>query len=274
MSADATAAHVGPAAARRERVERQDLFTGWVDVDLTAKGEDEARRGGQLLAEPGSLPDVVHTSLLRRAIRTAHLALDAADRHWIPVSRTGGSTSGTTARCRARTRSRPSSEFGEEQFMLWRRSYDTPPPPLADDDEYSQVGDPRYADLPAELVPRTECLKDVVDADAALLVRRDRARTCGAAGPCSSPRTATRCARWSSTSTASATRTSPGSTSRPASRCSTSWTTNLRPLQPAGSTSTRTAAAAAIEAVEEPGPLTPAGGHASAVSSRPASGRR
>jgi 2,3-bisphosphoglycerate-dependent phosphoglycerate mutase len=126
----------------------KNLFTGWVDVDLSARGETEARRGGELLREHELLPDVVHTSVMLRAIRTAELALRAADRQWIPVRRSW--------------RLNERHYDGDEQFMLWRRSYDVPPPPLADDDEHSQVGDARYAMLPDELVPRTECLKDVL----------------------------------------------------------------------------------------------------------------
>ena len=138
------------------------LFTGWVDVDLTAKGEGEAARGGRLLAEAGLLPDVVHTSLLRRAIRTSELALNAADRHWIPVKRHWRLNERHYGALQGKDKRATLEQFGEEQFMLWRRSYDTPPPPLADDDEYSQVGDPRYVDLAPEIVPRTECLADVV----------------------------------------------------------------------------------------------------------------
>jgi 2,3-bisphosphoglycerate-dependent phosphoglycerate mutase len=140
----------------------KNLFTGWVDVDLTARGEDEARRGGELLAEHGLLPDVLHTSLQRRAIRTAEIALHACDRHWIPVRRHWRLNERHYGALQGKNKKETLQEFGEEQFMLWRRSYDTPPPPLADDAEWSQVADPRYADLPSELMPRSECLKDVV----------------------------------------------------------------------------------------------------------------
>jgi len=141
---------------------QKNLFTGWVDVDLTADGEAEGARGGELLREFGLLPDVVHTSLLRRAIRTAQIALDAADRHWIPVRRSWRLNERHYGALQGKDKAQVRDEFGEEQFMTWRRSYDTPPPPLADDDRYSQVGDPRYADL-LETLPRTECLADVVD---------------------------------------------------------------------------------------------------------------
>jgi 2,3-bisphosphoglycerate-dependent phosphoglycerate mutase len=140
---------------------QKNLFTGWVDVDLTAAGEAEARRGGQLLVDAGLLPDVVHTSLLRRAIRTCEMTLNAADRHWIPVRRSWRLNERHYGALQGKDKAQVRDEFGEEQFMLWRRSYDTPPPPLDDDDEFSQVQDPRYADL-LETVPRTECLKDVV----------------------------------------------------------------------------------------------------------------
>jgi 2,3-bisphosphoglycerate-dependent phosphoglycerate mutase len=141
----------------------KNLFTGWVDVDLTAKGEDEARRGGELMAAHDLLPDVVHTSVQRRAIRTAELALHAADRHWIPVSRSWRLNERHYGALQGKNKKQTLETYGEEQFMLWRRSYDTPPPPLADDDEFSQFADPRYAQLPDELKPRTECLKDVVN---------------------------------------------------------------------------------------------------------------
>jgi 2,3-bisphosphoglycerate-dependent phosphoglycerate mutase len=140
----------------------KNLFTGWVDVDLTAKGEAEARRGGELMREHELLPDVVHTSLLRRAIRTCELALHSADRHWIPVRRSWRLNERHYGALQGKNKKQTLEQYGEEQFMLWRRSYDTPPPPIADDDEYSQVGDARYATLPPELAPRTECLADVV----------------------------------------------------------------------------------------------------------------
>ncbi|MFG1709087.1 phosphoglyceromutase [Nonomuraea sp. M3C6] len=139
------------------------LFTGWVDVSLSAKGEDEARRGGKLLQETGLRPDVVHTSLLTRAIQTAQLSLAEADLLWLPVKRSWRLNERHYGALQGKNKAQTREEFGDEQFMLWRRSYDVPPPPIADGDEYSQAGDPRYALLPAELMPRTECLKDVVD---------------------------------------------------------------------------------------------------------------
>ncbi|MGN9841586.1 phosphoglyceromutase [Nonomuraea sp. H19] len=139
------------------------LFTGWVDVSLSVKGEDEARRGGKLLTEAGLRPDVVHTSLLTRAIQTAQLSLAEADLLWLPVKRSWRLNERHYGALQGKNKAQTREEFGDEQFMLWRRSYDVPPPPIADDDEYSQAGDPRYALLPPELMPRTECLKDVVD---------------------------------------------------------------------------------------------------------------
>lgn len=141
----------------------KNLFTGWVDVPLTDKGREEAARGGRLMTEAGVLPDVLHTSLLRRAITTAQLALDEAERHWIPVRRSWRLNERHYGALQGKDKKATLEEYGEEQFMLWRRSYDTPPPALDDDNEWSQVGDPRYDMLPGELMPRTECLADVID---------------------------------------------------------------------------------------------------------------
>ncbi|MCK7642457.1 phosphoglyceromutase [Corynebacterium sp. CCM 8835] len=135
-------------------------FTGWVDVDLTDKGRAEARRGGELLRENDILPDVVYTSLQRRAINTANIALDAADRHWIPVVRDWRLNERHYGALQGLNKAETKDKYGEEQFMAWRRSYDTPPPALDADAEFSQAHDPRYADL--DKVPDTECLKDVV----------------------------------------------------------------------------------------------------------------
>jgi 2,3-bisphosphoglycerate-dependent phosphoglycerate mutase len=139
----------------------KNLFTGWVDVALSDAGRAEAERGGRQLVEAGLLPDVVHTSLLRRAITTADIALDIADRHWIPVRRSWRLNERHYGALQGKDKKQTLAEFGEEQFMLWRRSYDVPPPPIADDDEWSQAGDVRYASLGAEM-PRSECLKDVL----------------------------------------------------------------------------------------------------------------
>jgi 2,3-bisphosphoglycerate-dependent phosphoglycerate mutase len=141
----------------------QNLFTGWVDVDLSATGISEAERGGRLLKEAGLLPDVVHTSLLRRAIRTANIALAQCERSWLPVSRTWRLNERHYGALQGKDKAQTLAEFGEEQFMLWRRSYDVPPPPISPDDPWAQTGDARYAGLPPDALPRTECLKDVVE---------------------------------------------------------------------------------------------------------------
>ena len=140
----------------------KNLFTGWVDVGLTEKGQAEAVRGGEQLREAGLLADVVHTSVLRRAISTACISLDAADRHWIPVRRSWRLNERHYGALQGKDKKQTLEEYGEEQFMLWRRSFDLPPPLIDDDDEFSQVGDPRYAGLGSEM-PRTECLKDVIE---------------------------------------------------------------------------------------------------------------
>ena len=138
----------------------KNLFTGWVDVRLSDKGESEARRGGALLAERGLLPDLLHTSLLRRAIHTSQLALDACDRHWIPVQRSWRLNERHYGALQGKDKAQTLAEYGEEQFQLWRRSFDVPPPAIDDNDEFSQSKDPRYADISA---PKTECLKDVIE---------------------------------------------------------------------------------------------------------------
>jgi 2,3-bisphosphoglycerate-dependent phosphoglycerate mutase len=140
----------------------KNLFTGWVDVPLNDKGRAEGIRAGELLRDNGLLPDVVHTSLLRRAINTAAMALDVADRHWIPVRRSWRLNERHYGALQGKNKKQTLEEYGEEQFMLWRRSFDVPPPPLDDDSEFSQAGLPQYAGLGDEL-PRTECLKDVIE---------------------------------------------------------------------------------------------------------------
>jgi 2,3-bisphosphoglycerate-dependent phosphoglycerate mutase len=139
----------------------QNRFTGWVDVPLTEQGCLQAIAGGIQLRDAEVLPDVVHTSLQRRAINTAGLALDAAERHWIPVRRSWRLNERHYGALQGKDKKQTLDEFGEEQFMLWRRSFDVPPPPLPDGDEFSQADDSRYAGLGNSL-PRTECLKDVV----------------------------------------------------------------------------------------------------------------
>ncbi len=138
-------------------------FTGWVDVDLTATGEQQAVRGGELLKESGLLPTVLHTSVLTRAIRTANITLDVIGRPWLPVRRHWRLNERHYGALQGKDKKRTLEEFGEEQFLLWRRSYDVPPPPLEAGAEWDVAADPRYALLTKDLVPRTECLADVVD---------------------------------------------------------------------------------------------------------------
>ncbi|HEX3964392.1 MAG TPA: phosphoglyceromutase [Trebonia sp.] len=138
------------------------LFTGWVDVPLAAKGIQEASAGGRMLADAGLRPDVVHTSVLTRAIQTANYAVEAVGLSWLPVHRTWRLNERHYGALQGKDKAQTRQEFGDEQFMIWRRSYDVPPPPIADDDPLSPAGDARYATLPPELLPRTECLRDVV----------------------------------------------------------------------------------------------------------------
>ena len=140
----------------------RNLFTGWVDVDLTPLGEVEARTAGRLMAESGIHVDVVHTSLQRRAIRTANLALEELDRLWIPVRRHWRLNERHYGDLQGRDKAETTAKYGAEQVKVWRRSYDVPPPPLAPDDERHPRFDPRYATLPPDLLPASECLADVV----------------------------------------------------------------------------------------------------------------
>ena len=141
----------------------KNLFTGWVDVDLSPAGELEARAAGDLLSETADLDlRVLHTSVLTRAIRTAEIALAAAGRSWLPVRRDWRLNERHYGDLQGKNKAEIKQEFGEEKFMLWRRSYDSPPPPLAADNPYDVSGDPRYRDLDPTDIPRTECLKDVV----------------------------------------------------------------------------------------------------------------
>ncbi len=141
----------------------KNLFTGWVDVRLTELGRQEAQRGGELLAAEGLTPDILYTSVLTRAIQTANLALEAADRLWIPVKRSWRLNERHYGSLQGLDKAETLEKYGEEQFMEWRRSFDVPPPPLDDDAEWSQVGDERYADVPDADMPRTESLKLVID---------------------------------------------------------------------------------------------------------------
>ena len=139
-----------------------NLFTGWVDVGLTDRGRAEAKRGCELLRAAGVIPDVVLTSLLKRAITTANLALDAADLSWLPVQRNWRLNERHYGALQGKNKKETLRQYGEEKFMMWRRSYDTPPPPIDPASEFAQTDDPRYAMLPPEVRPNTECLADVV----------------------------------------------------------------------------------------------------------------
>jgi 2,3-bisphosphoglycerate-dependent phosphoglycerate mutase len=140
----------------------EGLFTGWVDVGLSARGAQEAARAGVLLRDAGLQPWVLHTSVLTRAIQTAHLALESAGLLWLPVRRSWRLNERHYGALQGKNKAQTRQEFGDDQFMLWRRSYDVPPPPIPDGDPFSQAGDARYALLPPELLPRTECLLDVL----------------------------------------------------------------------------------------------------------------
>ena len=141
---------------------KKNLFTGWVDVRLTEQGKTEAARAGELLSEADLLPDVVYTSVLSRAIQTANIALDTADRLWIPVRRSWRLNERHYGALQGLDKAETLEKYGEEQFMEWRRSFDTPPPALDDASEWSQSGDERYADIDG-VRPRSECLKDVIE---------------------------------------------------------------------------------------------------------------
>ena len=140
----------------------RNLFTGWVDCRLSEKGLREAARAGELMVEHGVLPDVVYTSLLSRAIQTANIALDTADRLWIPVERSWRLNERHYGALQGKDKQQTLAEYGPEQFQIWRRSFDVPPPPIDADNEFSQEADERYAGIDGN-VPATECLKDVID---------------------------------------------------------------------------------------------------------------
>jgi len=139
-----------------------DLFTGWMDPDLTELGEAEARAGGRALAEAGIVPTVLHTSLLTRAIRTANVALEELNLTWIPVRRSWRLNERHYGDLQGRNKAETKARYGEEQLVAWRRSYAVPPPPLPQGDDRSATADPRYVGLPPDIVPATECLADVV----------------------------------------------------------------------------------------------------------------
>jgi 2,3-bisphosphoglycerate-dependent phosphoglycerate mutase len=140
----------------------RNLFTGWVDADLNAAGEEEAREGGRQLLAAGLLPDVAHTSVLIRAIRTCNLALDECGRAWVPVRRSWRLNERHYGGLQGLDKAETLAKHGERQFKLWRRSYDVPPPPIEPGSRWDVGDDPRYADLPPQARPLTECLRDVV----------------------------------------------------------------------------------------------------------------
>jgi 2,3-bisphosphoglycerate-dependent phosphoglycerate mutase len=141
---------------------RSNRFTGWVDADLTPLGEEQARQAGQALLEAGVTPTVLHTSLQVRAIRTANLALEVMGRLWLPVRRSWRLNERHYGDLTGKDKKQTVAEFGEEQVALWRRSYDIPPPPIGPDNRDNPNGHPAWAGLPADLIPASECLKDVV----------------------------------------------------------------------------------------------------------------
>jgi 2,3-bisphosphoglycerate-dependent phosphoglycerate mutase len=139
-----------------------NLFTGWTDVDLTTRGEAEAADAGRLLKAAELDLRVLHTSVLTRAIRTAEIALHAAGRSWLPVTRSWRLNERHYGDLTGKDKKETAEAYGLEQVKLWRRSYDVPPPTLAEDDARAVSSDPRYRDVPAQFLPATECLKDVV----------------------------------------------------------------------------------------------------------------
>lgn len=140
---------------------QENLFTGWVDVDLSEQGVQEAKRAGELLGQSGLKPDILYTSVLKRAINTAHLALNEIDRNWIDTKRSWRLNERHYGSLQGLDKAETLAKYGPEQFQIWRRSYDVPPPPIDDDNEFSQAHDERYAGL-GEALPKTECLKDVL----------------------------------------------------------------------------------------------------------------
>ena len=137
-------------------------FSGWKDVDLTETGRGEAAQAGQLLKSEGFEFDLAYTSVLKRAIRTLWIVLDEMDLMWVPVVRDWHLNERSYGALQGLNKAETAAEHGEEQVLIWRRSYDVPPPPIDPDSEFAQTHDPRYAALPPDARPRTECLKDVV----------------------------------------------------------------------------------------------------------------
>lgn len=141
----------------------KNLFTGWVDVPLTEQGRKEAVRAGELLQQSGLKPDIVYTSMLSRAITTANLSLEKADRLWLPVKRSWRLNERHYGALQGKDKAQTLAQYGKDQFMTWRRSYDIPPPEIDDNSEFSQFNDERYKNVPKSELPRTESLKLVID---------------------------------------------------------------------------------------------------------------
>ena len=141
---------------------QENRFTGWVDVDLSDQGRQEAKRAGELLAQSGLKPDLLYTSRLKRAINTANIALAEAERSWIDVKRDWRLNERHYGDLQGKDKAETLAQYGPEQFQIWRRSFDVPPPPISDSSEFSQANDERYAELGSN-IPKTECLKDVLD---------------------------------------------------------------------------------------------------------------
>lgn len=141
----------------------ENLFTGWTDVELTEKGKEEAAESGRLMAEEGFRFGILHTSVLLRAIHTAEIALREMKLHWLPVRRHWRLNERHYGALQGLDKKKTADKHGADQVLIWRRSYDVPPPALEPDDERHPRHDPRYADLAPDLLPATECLADVVD---------------------------------------------------------------------------------------------------------------
>ncbi|SNS18139.1 phosphoglycerate mutase [Noviherbaspirillum humi] len=141
----------------------ENRFTGWTDVDLTEKGREEARQAGKILKEAGFTFDMAYTSVLKRAIRTLWITLDEMDLMWIPVVHSWRLNERHYGALQGLNKAETAAKYGDEQVLVWRRSYDTPPNPLEDSDNRTSFNDPRYAELSRTDIPLTECLKDTVD---------------------------------------------------------------------------------------------------------------
>ncbi len=137
-------------------------FTGWTDVDLTEKGVQEAQQAGKVLQEAGFNFDLCYTSVLKRAIRTLWLTLDQMDLMWLPIKHDWRLNERHYGALQGLDKAETAAKYGDDQVLIWRRSYDIPPNPLAEDDERTSFNDPRYAGLSREQIPLTECLKDTV----------------------------------------------------------------------------------------------------------------